>query len=980
MDSETVGDNSTQVVRSELENDVEANGVESETSPEAVMVLGRKPLVYNYEDTDGTEDQWPSDTNQAENDTLTEPESKSGADLNVESHFAEVPAESHFTETSAESYFAEAPAERQFVEEPAESPDTLAVVGNNTEETLAGTGDASSQYQDVEEFSDRKLVVDCSEEMSEAEPEPEESENTPTNNVNPECEPSDDEDAVEEVMQNVGTVEKVTDEDIHSEDLKDGEGRHSLDKEDDSIVPESEVVSNLTDAVTLEAPDHVDVDGGDINNVRREGSENSEHSDDETDLEKCVKVEEIDHETVENDEPLEEESFVEESMPVLVSRGEGRSQNYKRALLEDWDMDGSSNAPAASGGHEGMASDEVSCEHVGEAGGGTSHENTVEDTPQPMDVELVHTFHVEGFQAENQETGQTTKAVEPSVPNAPVSTNTLANSKVSDQNGVSVAPTCTPRRKFLTGYKNMTREEAVKELTKSKPAPLKAFLPKKDLILAMELAKHSSQGLLAMEDEDVAVRESLTDAKREEIIEILEADQVGDWREDLASSPEKTGNDLDIGRELNVSIERGSNGLPAILTPTPLKKGGRKPGVKYTPLDKEAIQAKKQQEIEARALARKLALEQLAKEFSERPLSRRRKGRNATSVAAVDLERALASTPVLTGKRKRRPCYQPGSQLDAESEVIEANPSAIIKTYTPKPRPSDAKSEVQTGLETIAIVNRHLYQGVEDEAPKEQKTAGKIKKVNPQKKRARELRQLLGDEGAVRMLYDAAQKDAPLDGQPPRVFKKTKKGLEQQTKFVENAVLRLSGASEKSLRGKRLAVSSDEPSESTPMEPLFPPAAPTISPGGTPSPSRGRKKPKPAEASRILYRHSSSESFDGSEGLRRSASEIAGLDASPERASGISPAQSGPHSLAPRKSSRPRKVSTKFSVYVAESLTPKKAKKGEGLKSAPEAKIKIEPGVDVPQPIASPESIPTIPPVQQAEKMPQTLPAPVKVI
>lgn len=489
-------------------------------------------------------------------------------------------------------------------------------------------------------------------------------------------------------------------------------------------------------------------------------------------------------------------------------------------------------------------------------------------------------------------------------------------SSTETQNGVAQKRNPPKQRLFLAN-RYLSRQEAVKEILKNKPTPLRSIIPKKDLILAMELAKHSTTGVGVELDEP------------NDILQILESDQVGDWREALPPTSVKHGNDTEIMREVNSVQSPVTNAKP---------KG------KKVVQPSQAKAAVERRRIE-RMIERKLALEQLAKEF--KTSKRKRSEVRTLAVAAEDLERALSATPVLAGKRKRRPCYQPEEKpKEDDSDVIETKPSAIIKTYVPKPRSSDSLSEVETALETIAIVNRHLNVDVQPGEVSKQTEESKVnegEKANDKvkKKRVRELQQLLGDEGAVRMIYDAAQKD---EGVSTPMFKKTKKGLLQKTKFVENAVLRASGVSEKSLRGKRLNVSSEDKS---PEDTLFPPATP----GSAQTAGRSRKKPKPAEASRILYRHSSSESFDGSEGLRRSVSEIAGLDMSPERA----PVKA--YGTPQRKSTRPRKVSSKLSAYVAEPVSQKKKeKKGDEQRVSADTENKQQPSVEsiVDQPEVNP--------------------------
>jgi len=434
--------------------------------------------------------------------------------------------------------------------------------------------------------------------------------------------------------------------------------------------------------------------------------------------------------------------------------------------------------------------------------------------------------------------------------------------------------------------------------TRSKVTLTKNILPKKDLILAMEIAKHSQQGVIV--DLDDAVE---NDLNRDQILEILESDQVvKGWRESLPSSQGKCGNDLDITQEVQAFAEDG------VKKTKTGRRWGRPPGKAATPKPPARNDEQKSRE-------RELALLQLAKDF--KPRQRLSKGANINNVAAADLERALSSTPVLTGKRKRRPCYLPDEPVPALLNTT--------KTYTPvSKKNSEARHDVETALETIAIVNRHVKEENSDIALEAEPKQTEKKSI-PLKKRKGELDQLLGDEGAVSMLYDTAKEEVFLD---KPVFKNTKKGLEQKTKFVENTVMRLSGASEKSLRRKKVAPTKDGEASKGDAEQdaLFPPAAPRPNSLS----AKTRKKQKPAEASRILYRHSSSESFEGSE--------VSGVEMSPDRRGSVSP-------MAQRKSSRARRVSSKLSMYLAETgiankiTTPLKVKPSPTLTVAPTPKV-----------------------------------------
>ncbi|RZF36043.1 hypothetical protein LSTR_LSTR005859 [Laodelphax striatellus] len=133
----------------------------------------------------------------------------------------------------------------------------------------------------------------------------------------------------------------------------------------------------------------------------------------------------------------------------------------------------------------------------------------------------------------------------------------------------------------------------------------------------------------------------------------------------------------------------------------------------------------------------------------------------------------------------------------------------------------------------------------------------------------REIERLLGDEGAINMIYSVEQKRTP-GNEPSRrgilpSTRRMKKDLLLKTKLVKNAVLRLSsspsqGLAKTALRARRDSSTPSSPSASEVKPPkddsLLDDSPESFSPFVSPS-----KLAAPAEASRIIRRHSSSSSY-----------------------------------------------------------------------------------------------------------------------
>lgn len=499
--------------------------------------------------------------------------------------------------------------------------------------------------------------------------------------------------------------------------------------------------------------------------------------------------------------------------------------------------------------------------------------------------------------------------------------------------------------------KSISKNDIVKILDESTERVVKPIVTGKDLFFSIELTKRLNQKLLQNRSlknseageknnacENEAFNNNNTVDDRQKIVDILEADEIKDWKSTPSKSnlnSKENGNDMEISKAIKI-MEEGNSNEKAVSKPQ--KRTSMK---KLRTMDKE--------------LERTIALQQLREEFpSTRKRTRTMKKINHIPfLASTVLEKALTSPEVTTalkpGPPKRRPCYLPDDKSDSKSsenndeekntegmenvsvkskkiksvshsntdgnpsmdsktenksDVIDLQlnnsentsiPNTVVKTYSVKRKSTDTENNIKSTLETIAAVTKALCESAEETSeskPKKQKTVAKseakIKKKNGKKKtnvkvgggkRNLELEKLLGDEGAVRMLYETQHKESNLTTPKKSKVKTTtglKKDLVLKTKLVKNAVMRLSGVGTEGiyLRGKRFSkvANSDIKSEplfaSTPNIVLYKP-----------------KKKQRAEASRILYRHSSSESFDSSEGYRRTSFDGDGLNVSAKEGS-----------------------------------------------------------------------------------------------
>ncbi|XP_075226060.1 uncharacterized protein LOC142327096 [Lycorma delicatula] len=226
------------------------------------------------------------------------------------------------------------------------------------------------------------------------------------------------------------------------------------------------------------------------------------------------------------------------------------------------------------------------------------------------------------------------------------------------------------------------------------------------------------------------------------------------------------------------------------------------------------------------------------------------------------------------------------------------------------PDPTENVSTVNGSLPSDYLVDNHtLVRNTENLSPKIKKTAQKkgdivINNISKQKvndvqedsqssgasssgKRKqnrvmREIDKLLGDEGAINMLYSVEQKRTP--GSTPNrrgilpSARRKKKDLLLKTRLVKNAVLRLSNSPPQSLGKTALRVrrnsnpsatpaTTNPPKLETPQRKMSVESRDSLqsssfnSPVHSPSFAYPTKLSVPAEASRIIRRHSSSSSY-----------------------------------------------------------------------------------------------------------------------
>ncbi|KAK6630755.1 hypothetical protein RUM44_002924 [Polyplax serrata] len=581
-------------------------------------------------------------------------------------------------------------------------------------------------------------------------------------------------------------------------------------------------------------------------------------------------------------------------------------KNYKTVILEDW---------------------EVEVPHIKNQEPENFSETVVTTEPQYTELlstqEITNCNDVECSVVDVANKDQNEVAIVENCPDSNIK-NEKENSNASVEEEI-IKLMVDPKVDSLKYSKSITKNDIVKILDENKETVVKPIVTGKDLFFSIELTKRLNQKLLQNKNlknsetgqnnsrsENDSFNNNNTVDDRQKIVDILEADEIKDWKSQPNKSdlnPKENSNDMEISNaikkmeEINASVKTGT-------------KSQKRTSKKFRMMDKE--------------LERSIALQQLREEF---PTTRKRgrtmkKVKHIPFLASTVLEKAMTSPEVSTalkpGPPKRRPCYLPDNKTDAkasEDQDIEkkdelqtftnktkkrrisntdlkeakdptvinqesaepddsAKPNPVVKTYSVKRKSTDVENEIKSTLETIAAVTKALSESATDEVqvkPKKQKTVMKsnfktkktvIEKKAKQKtagagKRNLELEKLLGDEGAVRMLYDTQHKEANSTCKKARTTTGLKKDLVLKTKLVKNAVMRLSGVSTEGvhLRGKRLSkvpVKVEEKSEplfvSTPNVVLYKP-----------------KKKQRAEASRILYRHSSSESYDSSEGYRRTS-------------------------------------------------------------------------------------------------------------
>ncbi|KAF4524915.1 hypothetical protein B566_EDAN013664 [Ephemera danica] len=240
------------------------------------------------------------------------------------------------------------------------------------------------------------------------------------------------------------------------------------------------------------------------------------------------------------------------------------------------------------------------------------------------------------------------------------------------------------------------------------------------------------------------------------------------------------------------------------------------------------------------ALERELALKQL----NELPSLKKQRRRRCDPGPA---DHVLIRTNV--GKPEQKPKRKVRKQRGEVDRGIQAGPGALaslkvsVKRKSPliliSPTTKKAKPEVK---KTQALVNGTTQTSpaktegepvLQHEAAAAQEAESSEADSPKKRKQHRELDMLLGDEGAVNMIYEAEH------------------GQKQQVaRLVKNAVLRLSssGPLPSRPRGRRKSTPPTSPPSVTPSEPRSPPQTFNF-------------PPKLAEQSRIIRRHSSDSEF-----------------------------------------------------------------------------------------------------------------------
>lgn len=561
-----------------------------------------------------------------------------------------------------------------------------------------------------------------------------------------------------------------------------------------------------------------------------------------------------------------------------ANNGGAQSKNYKHVILEDWGFD----VP------QGTAT-EASSEAINNNNDKSSNDNN-SDNVNNNNNEITNSNEYNN-NVNHESVVNPNEEVENNTSNHSEASNDVEKHKLVDEcNDIEqrleeldrkpnyiekdlIKPVLDKKKNPLK-YSNLivSNQDIVEILDNSVERVCRPIIPAKDIFLSIELTKHLNQKL-----------SQAVPGKKNEEVKNNETNKkiLPDYHSKLVKSVTQVESQSTLQKD---DVNQAGTQVKGEGENDQAKKGKKKSVKKNINLGDE--------------MERTIALRQLRDEF---PSTRRRshttkKVNHIPFLASSVLEKALTSvnTPSRTVGQRRRPCYLPEKEENKQKEEtadgqkdelnlsdLSNSSNPVVRTYCIKRKSTDSESEVRSALQTFLSASKELQEDGEnvESKPKKQKTVQeeeKMMKSTPKKgkeagkKRNLELEKLLGDEGAVRMLYETQHQDGSKpSGKKSRIKSPSglKKDLMLKTKLVKNAVLRLSGATSDgvSLRGKRRPLKSD--SEPPPeQDSLFLTSTPNVI-------LYKPKKKQRAEASRILYRHSSSESFESLDGLRRTSME-----------------------------------------------------------------------------------------------------------
>jgi hypothetical protein len=220
-----------------------------------------------------------------------------------------------------------------------------------------------------------------------------------------------------------------------------------------------------------------------------------------------------------------------------------------------------------------------------------------------------------------------------------------------------------------------------------------------------------------------------------------------------------------------------------------------------------------------------------------------------------------------TNKRKHKP-DNGNTEIPDEKKVKEANSATPA---TPKVLENSNAKNVETPMEADSADENRNEADISDLEAKKDDTP----KPKANSKVMREINRLLGDEGAINMIYSIEQKRIPGNKNDSSVLPSTrrkKKDLLLKTKLVKNAVLRLSMSSSQTSPARGRRSSPEAPATASVPKPT---AASSASPlrkasiesmeSGTSEVNSPKTRKVAAEASKIIRRHSSSSAYSTDE-------------------------------------------------------------------------------------------------------------------